>query len=216
MKTLGAFLIVVGIACFASVFTGLVAWTAPMPAEPTIASISKIIEARLLLMYGVGGASIIGGTVALILGIKKSRQQKRQGMKTDIRKPIAVTLVAVTILVCVIFSMFKFMTRWDADEAWAVKVNEESTEIRLLLEEFREENGKFPMSLSEIDDVYTRPTDYLTRNSRTPESARWYYDRIGPDDYQLFATAHSWVSYFDAMVYRKSGAFNEPWFANRD
>ena len=216
MKTIGVLLIVVGLACFASVFTGLVAWTAPMPAEPTISSISKIIEARLLLMYGVGGANIIGVTVALILGIKKSRQRKREGTKTGIRKPIAVTLVAVTILACVIFAVFKFMTRWDADEAWAAKIIEESTEIRLLLERFREENGEFPMSLSENDVDYTKPTDYLTRNSTAPETARWYYDRIGPDDYQLFATAHSWVSYFDAMVYRKSGAFNEPWFATRD
>ena len=81
MKILGTFLIVVGLACFASVFTGLVPWTAPMPAEPTIASISKIIEARLLLMYGVGGASIIGGAVALILGIKKSRQRSGKERK---------------------------------------------------------------------------------------------------------------------------------------
>ena len=29
-------------------------------------------------------------------------------------------------------------------------------------------------------------------------------------------TAYSWVSYYDAMVYRNSGAFNEPWFATLD
>ena len=137
-------------------------------------------------------------------------------METEIEKPIAVTFVTVTILACVVFAIFKFMTRWHADEAWAAKVIEESTEIRLLLEEFREENGEFPMSLSEIDEDCTKPTDYLTRNSTAPETDRWYYDRIGPDDYQLFATAYSWVSYYDAMVYRKSGAFDEPWFANRD
>ena len=108
------------------------------------------------------------------------------------------------------------MTRWDADEACAAKVIEESTEIQLLLERFREENGEFPMSLSEIDGDYPKPTAYLTRNSTASETARWYYDRIGPDDYHLFATAHSWVSYFDAMVYRRSGRFTEPWFATRD
>ena len=141
---------------------------------------------------------------------------EKEGTKTGIGKPIAVALVAVALLAGVVFAGFKFMTRWNPDEAWAAKVIEESTEIRLLLERYREENGEFPMSLSDIDEDYTKPTDYLTRNSTAPETDRWYYDRIGPDDYQLFATAYSWVSYYDAMVYRKSGAFDEPWFDNRD
>lgn len=100
-------------------------------------------------MFGVGGASIIGGTVALILGIKKSLQRKRERTKTGIRKPIAVVAV------------LGFITRWDADDAWTAKGIEESAEIRLSLERFCEENDEFPMSLSEIDSLHPKPTDYF-------------------------------------------------------
>ena len=137
-------------------------------------------------------------------------------MKTRIRKPITVTLVAVTVFVFGFFSTFKFMTRWDVDEQWAAKVIKDSTEIRLLLEEFRQEYGEFPMSLSEIDEDYKKPTDYLTRNATLASRSGWYYNRIGRDDYQLYVTAYSWVSYYDAMVYRYSDAFTEPWFSSHD
>jgi hypothetical protein len=82
MKILGIFLILVGIACFAVAVTGLYGWMTPVPADASISieSIADSISARLpqlLLLYGAGTACIIGGAVALILGIKKSRARKR-------------------------------------------------------------------------------------------------------------------------------------------
>ena len=133
-----------------------------------------------------------------------------------IRRLIIVTLVAVTIFACAVFAIFKVMTRWDPDEEWAAKVIEESTDIRLLLERYREENGEFPMSLSDIDEDHKKPTDFLTRNGAAPGRDKWNYNRIGAQDYQLFVTAYSWVSYFDAMVYRHTGEFSDPWFSTLD
>ena len=218
MKVLGVFLIFVGIVCFALAVTGLFAWMTPVPADASLSidSIADSISARLLLFYGAGAACIIGGAVALILRIKKSRDRKRQGLKAGFRRPITVTLVAVAVLACAVFAIFKVMTRWDPDEEWAAKVIEESTDIRLLLEKHREENSEFPMSLSDIDEDHAKPTDFLTRNGAAPGTDRWFYDRIGKDDYQLFVTADSWVSYFDAMVYRHTGAFADPWFSTLD
>ena len=218
MKILGVFLILVGIACFAIAVTGLFAWITPAPADASLSieSIADSTSARLLLFYGAATACIIGGAVALILGIKKSRARKRQGLKAGFRRPITVTLVAVAVFVCAVFAIFKIMTRWDPDEEWAAKVIEESTDIRLLLEKHHKENGEFPMSLSDIDEDHTKPTDFLTRNGAAPDTSRWFYDRIGKDDYQLFVTADSWVSYFDAMVYRHTGEFTDPWFSTLD
>tara|TARA_Y100000385_G_scaffold252254_1_gene275594 strand:- start:274 stop:1032 length:759 start_codon:yes stop_codon:yes gene_type:complete len=216
MKTIGILLIVVGLACFAFIFTGLYAWTAPMPAEPTIESLTKIATGRLFLMYGLGGASIVGGAFMLVLGIKKSRQRKRDGIKTDIRKPIAVTLVGVMLLAGVVFAGVKFMTRWNPDIAWAAKVIGESEELQILLARYQEVNGEYPESLDDIEEDYTKPTDFLSRNADPAGESRWFYERIGPNDYQLEATAYSWVSYHDSLVYRHSGSFTEPWFSNPD
>ena len=125
-------------------------------------------------------------------------------------------LVSMTILVCVVFAGFKFMTRWNPDKAWAAKVIGESEELQILLAQYHEANGEFPESLDDIDEEYTKPTDFLSRNADPAGTSRWHYDRIGPNDYQLYVTAYSWVSYYDAVVYRKSGNFAEPWFDNRD
>ena len=126
MKTLGTFLIVVGIVCFAMVLTGLVALMAPIDAAPSPASVAGTVGAKVILLCGVGAVCIIGGAVALLRGIKTSRQRKREGTKAEIGKPIAVTLVGVTLLAGVVFAGFKFMTRWNPDTAWAAKVIGES------------------------------------------------------------------------------------------
>ncbi len=216
MKIPGVFLILAGIVCFAVAVTGLRGWMTPVPAVASPTSIANSIGAQLLLLYGAGTVGIICGAVALWLGIKRSRERKRQGTKASFRKLITVSLAAVAILACGVFAIFKVMTRWDPDEEWAAKVIEESADIRSLLESHREENGEFPMSLDEIAENYTKPIDYLSRNVAAPDTDQWFYDRIGRDDYQLFVTADSWVSYFDAMVYRHKGEFADPWFAILD
>lgn len=207
---------VIGIVCFAMVATGLVALTIPVPAEMDLDSMAKPIGARILLFSGAGAVGFIGGAWALAMGIKKSRDRKRQGIRTPIRRQIAVALATVTVFVCVVLGLFKFLTRWDPDEEWAAKVIEESKEVRLLLEKYHEENGEFPKSLSDIGEDYTEPTDYLTRNAAAPDTDGWHYNRIGKEDYQLFVTADPWVSHFDAMVYRHSRTFAGPWFSDLD
>ena len=218
MKIFGMFLIFVGIACFAVAVTGWFAWITPLPADASISieSMATSIDAQLRLFYGAGTVCIVGGAVALVLGIKKSRDRRRQGIKAGFRRPITVSLVAVAVIACAVFALFKFMTRWDPDEQWAAKIIEESADLRLLLEEYRDENGEFPVSLDEIAEDYTKPTEYLTRNGAAPDTDQWFYDRSGKDDYQLFVTADPWVSYFDAMVYRHKGDFADPWFSALD
>jgi len=126
-----------------------------------------------------------------------------------------VSLVAVALLACGVFTIFKVVTGWDPDEEWAAKVIEESADIRPLLERHREENGEengeFPMSLDEIEEDYTKATDYLTRNVAAPDMDQCFYDRIGKDDCQLFVTADPWVAHFDAIVYRHKREFTDPW-----
>ncbi|MDG2488673.1 MAG: hypothetical protein P8M65_13260 [Roseibacillus sp.] len=218
MKILGVFLILAGIFCFALAVTGLFAWITPVPADASLSieSMANSIGAQMRLFYGSGTVCIVGGAVALFLGIKKSRDRKRQGIKAGFRKLIVMSLVAVALLACGVFAIFKVMTRWDPDEEWAAKIIEESAEFRSLLGDYRDENGEFPVSLDEIAEDYTKPTDYLTRNTAAPDTDQWFYDRIGKDDYQLFVTADPWVSYFDAMVYRHKGEFADPWFAMLD
>ncbi|MEO1949218.1 hypothetical protein [Thioclava sp.] len=215
MKILGVFLILAGIVCFAVAVTGLFAWITPVPADASLSieSMANSIGAQLRLLYGAGTVCIICGAVALWLGIRKSRERKRRGTKAGFRKLITVSLVAVALLACGVFAIFKVMTRWDPDEEWAAKIIEESADLRSLLGEYRDENGEFPFSLDEIAEDYTKPTNYLSRQLAAPDTDRWFYDRIGKDDYQLFVTADSWVSYFDAMVYRHKGEFADPWFA---
>ena len=218
MKILGMFLIFVGIGCFAVAVTGWFAWITPVQADASLSieSMATSIGAKLRLFYGAGTACLVAGAVALVLGIRKSRDRKPPGTKAGIRKPVIVTLVALTIFAGAVFATFKVMTRWNPDEEWAAKVIEESTDIRLLLEKFRKDNGAFPKELGEIGEDYPKPTDFLTRNAAAPDRSQWFYNRIGAQDYQLFVTADSWVSYFDAMVYRPSGEFAEPWFATLD
>lgn len=217
MRTLGTILIVIGIVCFAIVFTGLVALMAPIDtAAPSPASIASAVGTKVYLLFGVGAVCIIGGALALLRGIKTSRQRKREGTKTGIGKPIAVTLVAVTLLAGVVFAGFKFMIRWNPDLVWTAKVIGEAEELQVLLARYHEVNGEYPKALGDLEGDYTEPTEFLSRNADTAGRSSWGYERMGPDDYQLEVTAYSWVSYWDSLVYRSSGNFTEPWFDNRD
>lgn len=216
MKTIGAVLIIFSIVCLAFNMTGLLGWFIPLPDDPSPASFAKTAGVWLLLFYGASVASFIGGVAMVLIGGKKSPDHKQPQGKSGFRRVFTVALVAVTAVAGGAFVLLKVITRWDPDEGWAAKVIEESTEVRLLLEEHREENGEFPISLDDIDPDYTKPTDYLTRDSTAPDTDQWCYDRIDKDDYQLFVIAPVWVEYFDAMVYRHKGEFADPWFSSLD
>lgn len=132
-------------------------------------------------------------------------------MQAVSRKTIMRILIVSLTLSLLLLAAVLFTTRWSPDREWAAKVVIESGEIRDLLDEFRKSQGEFPSSLEELNASYRQPTDYQTRNRSTPEKGRWFYERIGKEDYQLYACARTWVSYYDAMVYRYSESFCDPW-----
>jgi hypothetical protein len=76
MKMIGISLIVVGIACFAFVVSGLFAWTTPAPEAATPASLAGTLAARMLLFSALGAVCSIGGVVILVRGVVKSRRAK--------------------------------------------------------------------------------------------------------------------------------------------
>ena len=155
MRTLGTLLIVVGVACFAMLFTGLVALMAPIDtAAPSPASVASTVGAKVFLLCGAGVMCIIGGAVALLRGIKTSRQRQREGTKTGIGKLIAITLVTVTLLAGVVFADFKFMTLWNPDKTWAAKVIGEAAELQILLARCYEEKGEYPKALDDLEEDY--------------------------------------------------------------
>ena len=78
MKILGAFLIVVGILCLAFIYTGLFVWTTPVAEGATPASLVGTIEAKMLILSGLGALCVVGGTSAFILGIVMSRGTMRK------------------------------------------------------------------------------------------------------------------------------------------
>ena len=137
-------------------------------------------------------------------------------MKSGPRKILTRGLVSLVILTGAVFTTFKLATRWNPDEKWATEIIVQSRELRLLLHRFHEENGEFPKSLGSISEDYARPTSYLDRNGRPPSESRWFYERVGKDDYQIFVCARSWVSFFDAMVYRHTGMFADSWHSSLD
>ena len=155
MKTLGSLLILFGLVCLAGIFTGVVALVAPMPAEPTLDSISESVGAALWIAYALCGGSLIVGMVLFIRGSKKLRQQERQGTRAGLRKRITIALVSMAGVAGVLFAIFTYMTRWDPDEGWAAKVIGESEEIQILLARYHEANDEFPEFLDDIGEDYT-------------------------------------------------------------
>ena len=132
-------------------------------------------------------------------------------MQAVSRKTIMRILIVSLTLSLLLLTAFLFLTRWSPDQEWAERVVIESGQVRNLLDKFRKSQGEFPSSLEELNAPYCQPTDYQTRNASAPERGRWFYARIGKDDYQLYACARTWVSYYDAMVYRYSESFSDPW-----
>ena len=129
------------------------------------------------------------------------------------RKVILVSIAAA--VACSAFYLFvstRMWQRWDMDADWANKVIADSQEIRQQLEEYKSTHGEFPDSLSRIQSEYRQPTDFDDLRS----AGKWFYLKLDKNDYQLFATGKSWISSFDALVFRYSGAYPEHWFKSLD
>ena len=76
MKMIGIALIVVGITCFAFVFSGVFAWTTPAPEAASPASLAETLAVRMLLLSAIGVLFTIGGCVTLVRSVLKSRGEK--------------------------------------------------------------------------------------------------------------------------------------------
>ena len=114
-------------------------------------------------------------------------------MQAVSRKTIMRILIVSLTLSLLLLAAVLFTTRWSPDREWAAKVVIESGEIRDLLDEFRKSQGEFPSSLEELNASYRQPTDYQTRNGSTPEKGRWFYERIGKEDFSSMpALAHGY------------------------
>lgn len=81
MKLIGISLIVVGIACFAFVVSGLFAWTTPTPEAATPASLAGTLSARMLFFSALGAVCSIAGVAALVRGVVNSRRARVENAK---------------------------------------------------------------------------------------------------------------------------------------
>lgn len=111
-----------------------------------------------------------------------------------------------------LFVTTRMWQRWDIDPKWADTIIVESQEIQKILDDYRSANGEFPLTLNHIEPLFQQPTDFYDRRSQ----GRWHYRRLNKTDYQLFATGASFVSSFDAMIFRYSGRYPENWFRALD
>lgn len=121
-------------------------------------------------------------------------------------------VVSVVIICSVIFVTTRMWQRWDIDPKWAKTIISESEEVRQMLDKYRSTNGEFPLSLNLIGAQFQQPTDFANH----PSKSEWHYRRLNKADYQLFATGTSFVSSFDAMVFRYSGNYPQNWFRALD
>ena len=74
MKLPGSILLIVGIACFAFLITGLVGWTAPVTAEATPASLAGDVSVRMLALAAIGSVCVIAGLVLMVRGCRQARR----------------------------------------------------------------------------------------------------------------------------------------------
>ena len=117
---------------------------------------------------------------------------------------------AATLGFTVIFHLVwtKAWQRLDIDTDWAEKVVSTSREVISKLNDYREEHGHFPESLNQLKADYQSPPGF----EQPKQDAVWQYQPIGVDDFQLEVAGKSWVSSYDAMVYRSSGSYPDSWF----
>ena len=164
-------------------------------------------------------ASLIAGITLGIRGRKRARQLRQEEVRTGNKKGaklIRIAVVSIALLAGLLVAGIWYSFRWNPDTAWATKVIGEAEELQVMLARYHEVNGEYPKSLDDLEGDYTQPTDFLSRNASPAGRSRWFYEHIGPNDYQLEVLSYSWVSYHDSLVYRKSGNFAEPWFDNRE
>jgi hypothetical protein len=106
------------------------------------------------------------------------------------------------------FLKTRMWQRWDIDPQWAAQIIEDAQEVQNQLSEYHTNHGKFPDSLGELASDLPGPTPFHPQE----DDERWHYRKLGPDDYELFAIASSWVSSYDAIVLRYSRNYPDQWF----
>jgi type II secretory pathway pseudopilin PulG len=133
-------------------------------------------------------------------------------MRFSIRTILATLVVLALIGAGSIAVLTKSWQRFDIDAEWALQVVSDAEGLQTRLHEYRSANGEFPDSLKEIDSGFNDPTGFYEPKS----TDGWHYRRLGKSDYQLYAIGTSFVSTYDAMVFRYSGDYPSEWFRPLD
>lgn len=219
MKILGTFVLCGGLVILFMLGLGAALLTAPISSENNVEKIAGNLGVSLAGFFAACLVSLVAGIALVIHGRKRARQRSQEDIriaKEKVGKATRIAMAWITMLAGLMVLGIWYSFRWNPDTAWAATVIGEADELQDLLRGYYEMNEEYPRSLDDLKEDFTQPTDFLTRNAERAGTSRWGYDRLGPDDYQLAVTAYSWVSYWDALVYRSSGDFAEPWFDNRD
>ena len=107
------------------------------------------------------------------------------------------------------FAFTKAWQRWDINPDWARSVISSSKDVIKKLDDFKTKHGVFPESLSELEGELKQPPRFDSLESENV----WQYRPVNnKSDYQLIAIGKSWVSSYDAMVFRESNRYPKPWF----
>jgi len=126
------------------------------------------------------------------------------------------TLITIAVLAIgiggVTFALTKAWQRSDIDDAWAQKAIDAAELLQIALAEYHEANGEFPAVLKELNSDIKGPPAFYDHSS----TEKWHYRRLNSSDYQVYATASSFVSSFDALVIRYSGNYPSDWFDSLD
>jgi hypothetical protein len=122
---------------------------------------------------------------------------------------LTVMVSVACVLAITYFLLTKAWQRWDINPDWARSVIASSKDVIEKLDDFNNQHGAFPESLDDLEQKYEQPPNFDTSESECV----WQYRPVNnSSDYQLVAIGKSWVSSYDAMVYRKSKSYPKSWF----
>lgn len=123
---------------------------------------------------------------------------------------ILTAIVSVAFVVAITyFLLTKAWQRWDINPDWARSVIASSKDVIEKLDDFKTKHGVFPDTLSELEGELKQPPRF---DSFETENVWQYRPVNNKSDYQLIAIGKSWVSSYDAMVFRKSNKYPASWF----
>jgi len=217
IKFLSALVLFCGLVVLFFLGLGSVSLNEPVGSENKVEKIAGNIGFYFSVIFAICLASLVAGVALVFRGRKLASQRCQEDIRSANEKVVKVmptVIISIAMFAGLVVLAIWYSLRWNPDTAWAARVIGEADELQALLARYHEANGEYPMSLLDLEDNYTEPTNFMSRNAESQGMGCWGYERIGTDHYQLEVTAYSWVSYWDSLVYRSSSDFAEPWFDN--